>query len=364
MQYKALLITETPDGKFERSIVQKHVDDLPAGDVLIRVHYSALNYKDGLSATGHKGITRKFPHTPGIEAAGRVEESSASQFKRGNEVFITGYDLGMNTSGAFAEYIRVPAEWVIPKPAFLSCKDCMTIGTAGFTAAYALYKMELMGQTPDYGPIVVTGATGGVGSLAVAVLAKAGYEVIAVTGKKDSEDYLKFLGASRVEPREFLNDTLGKPLSRAIWAGAIDTVSGNMLTTLLKRCRRDGNVVATGLLSSIHFATTIYPFILNGVNLLGIGAGQTPMPLRLKLWNKLAQEWNVCDKLPAIAHEVGLDELKDTYIDAILSGKTKGRVVVKLKENCCAPEKEEIMMTGLPSESQAGGGVPAMAAVG
>lgn len=335
MQFKSLLITETSAGRFERQIVERPIDDLPPGDVLVRVHYSALNYKDGLSATGHKGITRKFPHTPGIEAAGRVVSSSSDKFKEGAEVFVTGYDLGMNTSGAFAEYIRVPADWLINKPAILSCKDCMTIGTAGFTAAYALHKMESMGQTPDYGPIVVTGSTGGVGSLAVAVLAKAGYEVIAVTGKKEAEDYLRFLGAARVEPREFLNDSLGKPLSRAMWAGAIDTVSGTMLTTLLKRCRRDGNVVATGLLSSTHFSTTIYPFILNGVNLLGIGAGQTPMNLRLKLWDKLCNEWNICDKLPAIAKEIGLEELKDTYIDAILNGKTKGRVVIKLKDDCC-----------------------------
>jgi acrylyl-CoA reductase (NADPH) len=340
MQYKALLITETSGGKFERSIVQREIDDLPKGDVLIRVHYSALNYKDGLSATGHKGITKKFPHTPGIEAAGRVEESASTKFNKGDEVFLTGYDLGMNTSGAFAEYVRVPADWIIRKPSRLSCKDCMTIGTAGFTAAYALHKMEAMGQTPDYGPVVVTGATGGVGSLAVAILAKAGYEVIAVTGKPEATDYLKYLGAKRVESREFLNDSLGRPLAKAQWAGAIDTVSGNMLTTLLKRCKRDGNVVATGLLSSIHFATTIYPFILNGVNLLGIGAGQTPMSLRLRLWNKLVHEWNICDKLPAICQEIELEQLKDTYIDAILSGKTKGRVVVKLKENCCEPEKE------------------------
>ena len=335
MHFKSLLITETPQGKFERSIVEKSIDDLPPGDVLIRVHYSALNYKDGLSATGHKGITKKFPHTPGIEAAGVVESSAVPQFKKGNPVFITGYDLGMNTSGAYADYIRVPADWILHKPGMLSCKDCMTIGTAGFTAAYALHKMELMGQTPDYGPIVVTGATGGVGSLSVAILAKAGYEVIAVSGKKDATDYLKYLGAARVESRDFLNDTLGKPLSRTMWAGAIDTVSGTMLTTLLKRCKRDGNIVATGLLSSIHFSTTIYPFILNGVNLLGIGAGQTPMALRIKLWSKLVNEWNVNDKLSAIAQEIGLEELKDTYIDAILSGKTKGRLVVKLKENCC-----------------------------
>ena len=334
MQFKALQITETERGKFERAIVQREIDDLPKGDVLINVHYSALNYKDGLSATGHKGISKFFPHTPGIEAAGIVADSSSPKFRAGDEVFLTGYDLGMNTSGAFAEYIRVPADWVMHKPKGLTCKDCMTIGTAGFTAAYALHKMEALGQAPDYGSIVVTGATGGVGSLAVAILAKAGYDVIAVTGKKDVENYLKYLGAKSVEPREFLDDSLGKPLRKSIWAGAIDTVCGNMLTTLLKRCRRDGNIVATGLLSSTQFATTIYPFILNGVNLLGIGAGQTPMSLRLRLWENLMNEWNVLDKLPAIAHEITLDDLKNVYIDAILGGRTKGRVVVNLNQNC------------------------------
>src|SRR5690606_38731694 len=163
MQYRALLITETPEGKFERQIVQRDINELPPNEVLVRVHYSALNYKDGLSATGHKGITKQFPHTPGIEAAGHVVESRSPKFKVGSEVFVTGYDLGMNTSGAFAEYIRVPAEWLIPKPSPLSCKDCMTIETAGFTAAYALHKMELKGQRPDDGPVVVTGSTGGVG---------------------------------------------------------------------------------------------------------------------------------------------------------------------------------------------------------
>lgn len=335
MEYKALVISEDEHGHFERRIVKRETNNLPPGDVLIRVHYSALNFKDGLSATGHKGITRMFPHTPGIEAAGVVEESNTDQYPPGTEVFVTGFDLGMNTAGAFAEYIRVPSDWILPKPALLSCKDCMTIGTAGLTTAYALYKMEMMGQHPDHGPIVVTGSTGGVGSLAVAILSKAGYEVIAVTGKKDAHEYLRYLGAARVESRDFVDDKSGRPLAHAQWSGAIDTVSGNTLTTLLKKCKRDGCVVATGLLASNKFETPIYPFILNGVNLLGIGAGMTPMSLRLKLWNKLMNEWNVCDKLPAIAHEVHLEELKDTYIDAILSGKTRGRIVVKLKENCC-----------------------------
>lgn len=342
MSFKALLITESEDGQFNRHIVNREVADLPAGDLLIRVHYSALNFKDGLSASGHKGITRTFPHTPGIEAAGIVEESTSPKYPVGSEVFVTGYDLGMNTSGAFAEYIRVPAEWVIPKPSALSCKDCMTIGTAGLTAAYALHKMEAMGQTPEAGPVVVTGSTGGVGSLSVAILAKAGYEVIAVTGKQDAVDYLKFIGAARVESRDFVNDRSGRPLGRTMWAGAIDTVSGNTLTTLLKHCKRDGCVVATGLLSGNRFNAPIYPFILNGVNLLGIGAGQTPMSLRIQLWNKLINEWNVCDKLPAIANEVELDDLKDKYIDAILSGNTKGRVVVKLKDNCCHHESKHV----------------------
>jgi acrylyl-CoA reductase (NADPH) len=335
MNFKSLVITETPDGKFTRRIVKRDFSDLPAGDVLIRVHYSALNYKDGLSATGHKGITKRFPHTPGIEAAGIVEKSTSPDYAEGDHVFVTGFDLGMNTDGAFAEYIRVPAEWVLPVPEGLNCKECMTIGTAGLTAAYALYKMELLGQHPANGPIVVTGSTGGVGSLSVAILGKAGYEVIACTGKLYATEYLKFLGAARVEPREFADDRSGRPLKHAMWAGAIDTVCGNTLTTLIKQCKRDGCVVMTGLLASNKLETLVYPFLLNGINLLGIGAGQTPVSLRKHLWKKLTTDWNVTDKLFAIAHEVKLEDLKDKYIDAIMAGQTRGRVVVNLKEDCC-----------------------------
>lgn len=336
MNFKSLIITETSDGRFTRSIVNRDLTELPQGELLIRVHYSALNYKDGLSATGHKGITRKFPHTPGIEAAGMVERSSSPDFREGDHVFVTGFDLGMNTSGAFAEYIRVPASWVLHVPEGLTCKECMTIGTAGLTAAYALYKMELLGQHPDNGPIVVTGSTGGVGSLSVAILAKAGYDVIACTGKSYAAEYLKFLGASEVQPREYADDHSGRPLKHATWAGAIDTVCGNTLTTLIKQCKRDGCVVMTGLLASNKLETLVYPFLLNGINLLGIGAGQTPVALRKLLWRKLTHEWNVTDKLFAIAHEVKLEDLKDKYIDAIMAGQTRGRVVVNLKEDCCS----------------------------
>lgn len=331
MPFKALWVTETDKGTFERTIVDRLIDDLPAGEIVIRVHYSSLNYKDALSATGNKGITRKFPHTPGIDAAGVVEISRNEQFAVGDEVLVTGYDLGMNTCGGFGQIIRVPASWVVKKPENLSLKDCMTIGTAGFTAACALYKMELMKMQPGAGPIVVTGATGGVGSVAVSILSKAGYEVIAVTGKKNAMEYLQHLGAARMEDRSFVTDFTKKALLKPKWAGAIDTVGGDTLVTLLKGCKPEGSVVSTGLVASPKLeAATVYPFILNGINLLGIGSAETPMTVRLIIWEKLNTEWNIKDKLSAIAKEVTLDELNTTCIDSILQGKIMGRIVVNL----------------------------------
>ncbi|MGN6418029.1 MAG: YhdH/YhfP family quinone oxidoreductase [Pseudobacter sp.] len=332
MPFKALWITETAEGTFERKIVERLIDDLPPGEVVIRVQYSALNYKDALSATGNKGITRKYPHTPGIDAAGIVEISRSELFTVGEEVIVTGYDLGMNTCGGFGEYIRVPAAWVVRKPDGYTLRECMILGTAGFTAASALFKMELMGQNPQMGPIVVTGATGGVGSMAVAILSKAGYEVIAITGKPNAEGYLTTLGASQIQSREWVYDTTGKALLRGQWAGAIDTVGGNTLATLLKGCFIEGSIVSTGLVGSSQLATTVYPFILNGVSLLGVGSAETPMVRRMAIWDKLSTTWNVKDKLHAIAKEVSLEDLNTTYIDAILDGKTMGRVVVKLAD--------------------------------
>jgi len=330
MSFKAFRITETSAGKFERSIIEREIDDLPTGEVLIRVHYSALNYKDALSATGNKGITKKFPHTPGIDAAGVVEISRNSNFATGEEVIITGYDLGMNTDGGMAEYIRVPGEWIVPKPVDYSLKECMILGTAGFTAASALYKMHLLGQLPADGPIVVTGSTGGVGSMAVSILAKAGYEVIAVTGKKEVTEYLQHLGAARIESREFVTENSGKALVKSKWSGAVDTVGGKTLVTLLKACKPEGCVVSTGLVDSPNLDTTLYPFILNGINLLGIGSADTGMERRLLIWEKLSKEWNIKDKLQVIAKEVTLDEINTTYIDCILQSKMIGRVVLKL----------------------------------
>lgn len=334
MTFKALWITETPEGKIERSIINRELDDLPPGEVVIRVLYSALNYKDALSATGNKGITRKYPHTPGIDAAGIVELSRSESFVSGDEVLVTGYDLGMNTAGGFGEYIRIPAAWIVKKPEQYSLRECMVMGTAGFTAATALFKMEMLGQMPDAGPVVVTGASGGVGSMAVAILAKAGYEVIAVSGKSNATEYLQFLGAARIEPRSFADDTSGKSLLRPQWAGAIDTVGGNTLLTLLKGCKTEGAVVSTGLVGSPKLeGANVYPFILNGVSLLGVGSAETPMSTRLAVWDKLAERWNIKDKLNAIAKEVSLEELNSNYIDAILQGKVMGRILVKMCDN-------------------------------
>ena len=330
MPFRALRIIETPAGKFERSIEELDLEDLPSGELLVRVYYSSLNYKDALSATDNKGITKKYPHTPGIDAAGVVELSRTAKFAVNEEVIVTGHDLGMNTSGGFAEYIRVPAEWAIKKPLQISFQEAMSFGTAGLTAAYALYKMQLMKQAPSMGPIVVTGSTGGVGSIAVAILAKAGYEVIAITGKENTREYLEYLGATRIEDRSFVDDKSGKGLLKPRWAGAIDTVGGNTLHTLLKGCMQEGSVVSTGLVASPQLNATVYPFILNGINLLGIGSADTSDEIREMLWQKLMNEWSIKDKLNAIVKEATLEEINSTYIDSILDGKVMGRIVIKI----------------------------------
>lgn len=328
INFKAFRITEDADGTFTRRIVQRNTSDLPEGEVLIKVQYAALNYKDALSAIGNKGVTRKYPHTPGIDGAGVVADSQNDQFKVGDKVLVTSYDLGMNTDGAFAEYIRVPADWVIPLPDGLSLKESMIIGTAGLTAGIGLYKMEKIGQHPEQGAITVTGATGGVGSMAVSILAKAGYEVIAVTGKADAVPFLTQLGASKIVGREFANDDSSRPLIRPKWAGAIDTVGGNTLATLIKGCSREGSIAACGLVSSPILSTTVFPFILNGVNLLGLDSATFPKDQRLAVWNKLASNWRI-DNLDQMATVCSLEQVDD-YINTILKGAVKGRVLVDM----------------------------------
>lgn len=326
MKFKALVVREQPDGSFTRAIEEKRIGDLPPGEVIIRNRYAGLNYKDALSASGHKGITRAFPHTPGVDACGTVVQSTSADFSEGEEVIVTGYDLGMNTSGGFQEYVRVPAAWVVPKPAGLSLKEAMVYGTAGFTAALSLYKMERMGQSPAMGEVLVTGATGGVGSMAVGILSKAGYQVIASTGKKDAHDHLRKLGAARIEDRSFADDQSGKPLIKSRWAGAIDTVGGNTLATCAKACKRKGSVASCGLVSTPELHMTVYPFLLNGINILGVDSAETEMPLRRELWQKLASGWRIPD-LESYGSFVPLENITE-QMDLILNGKTRGRVVV------------------------------------
>ncbi|MDP5168692.1 MAG: YhdH/YhfP family quinone oxidoreductase [Bacteroidia bacterium] len=327
MTFRAIRVLETREG-FRREMVQRQLTDLPEGEVLIRVHYSSLNYKDALSATGHKGITRTYPHTPGIDAAGVVVESTHPDIKPGQKVIVTSYDLGMNTDGGFGEYIRVPASWVVGLPQSMTLFESMVLGTAGFTAALALYKLERNGLNPSDGPVVVTGASGGVGSLAVALLVKRGYEVAAVSGSPAAYDMLRQLGAHEILPREAVNDTTGRPILKSRWAGAIDTVGGNTLATLLKTSRREASIAVCGLVASPELPTTVYPFILNGVNLLGIDSATYPMPLRKQLWSLLANKWSL-PQMHSLTTEVPLDQL-DPYVEEMLRGNTQGRIVVDL----------------------------------
>ena len=327
--FRALVVSKTDENTFTREITERSISDLPEGEVLIRVHFSSLNYKDGLSCIGNPGVTRNYPHTPGIDASGKVTESSDSQFKTGDSVIVTSYDLGMNTSGGFGEYIRVPADWVVPLPEGLSFKDAMVYGTAGFTAALSVHALQKHGVSPEQGEIVVTGSTGGVGSISVALLSHLGYNVVAATGKTNETEYLSGLGAKEIIHRDEVKDDSNKSLLRERWAGAIDTVGGTTLATLLKATKRGGAVASTGLVDSADLPTSVFPFILRGVSLLGIDSGFTPTKLRREIWNKLAGEWDL-SQLDQLKIDCNLEGL-DPEIDKILAGGQRGRVVVDLQ---------------------------------
>ena len=258
-----------PTGKYAE-IGQKEFSDLPAGELLIEVKYSSLNYKDALSASGNKGVTRKFPHTPGIDAAGVVATSSTSQFGAGDQVIVTGFDLGMNTAGGFGQYISVPASWAVKVPQGMTLKESMAYGTAGLTAALCVMRLMAFGLTKDSGEVLVTGATGGVGSVAVGILAKLGFNVVAATGKTDEKDFLTQLGAKAIISRDEANDTSGRPLQKGRWAGVVDAVGGNILATAIKSAKYGGLVAACGNAMSADLAVSVYPFILRGVSLLGV----------------------------------------------------------------------------------------------
>lgn len=325
-EYKAYVSEEEESG-FVQSIKNLNSSSLPEGEVLIKVKYAALNYKDALSAFGHKGITRKYPHTPGVDVSGVVVSDTSGSFKEDSQVICTSFDLGMNTSGGFGEYIRVPVHWVIPLPKGMTLLDSMILGTAAYTAGLALYKMEQNGQNPKMGKILVTGASGGVGTMAIVLLHRLGYQTIASTGKKDMHDYLRSIGANEIISREDVIDVTGKVLLSKRWAGAMDNVGGETLSTILKSCARNGSVASIGLVSSPFFESSVYPFILNGINLLGVDSAETPLALRKEIWRRLSEEWKLED-LGNLCTIISLEEL-GFHLEKIKSGNSVGRVVLK-----------------------------------
>lgn len=325
--FNALVVSTTQTG-VERLVAKKRIIDLPDNDIIINVKYSSLNYKDALSANGHKGITKLYPHTPGIDSAGIVVASKSNKFKVGDKVICMGYDLGMNTPGGYSEYISVPTNWVMPLPKTISLRDAMVIGTAGFTAAIGVNEIINSRINREDGKILVTGATGGVGIMAVIMLSKLGYDVTASSGKKEQYQLLEKAGAKTIIGREAIDDKSERGLLKYQWIGAFDTVGGNILSTVLKSMKYGGVVVNCGNVASIMLNVTVFPFILRGVRLIGIAAAETPMNKRMEIWEKLENELRL-PNIEYLVKEITLNELS-SEIDIMLAGKQFGRVIVKL----------------------------------
>jgi acrylyl-CoA reductase (NADPH) len=326
-KFRAFRIHEL-DGRIESRIDTLALDDLGPGEVVVRVRWSDINYKDALAATGAGRILRRYPLVGGIDLAGEVVSSSDPRYVAGQQVLVTGCGLSESHDGGYAEYARVAGDWVIPLPAGLDACDAMKLGTAGFTAALAVHRMEQNGQAPGNGPVVVTGATGGVGSLAIDMLAGRGYEVVAVSGKAGADDYLRGLGAARILRRQDI-DPGKRPMEKALWAGAIDNLGGDLLAWLTRTVDQWGNIASVGLAAGAELKTTVMPFILRGVNLLGINSVYTPRELRLAVWARLAGDLRprhldaICTKV------VDLDALPAQF-DDYLKGRVIGRTVVKI----------------------------------
>jgi len=302
--------------------------DLDQGDVVIRARYSSVNFKDALGATGKGAIFKKFPIIGGIDVSGEIESSDNPKFKKGDPVLVTGCGLGENQDGGYSEFVRVPSEWIVPLPQNLSLEESMIYGTAGFTAAICLHRMVANGQNPDKGPIVVTGASGGVGSFAVMMMAKKGYEVHAISGKKDSHDYLKTLGAHKVLSLEEL-ELGGRSLEKGRFGGAIDNLGGDCLGRLIPHIKLWGNVASVGLVLGHELNATVMPFILRGVSLLGISSANCPMDLRIKLWEMIAKELKPSGLSDIVYKRVKLSELQGAF-EGILGRKVTGRILVEL----------------------------------
>ena len=325
LKYKAFFTQETESG-FSNSIESLSIADLEENDLLIKVSYSSLNYKDALSASGNKGVTRNYPHTPGIDAVGEVVKSNSSDFKDGDKIIVTGYDLGMNTYGGFGQYISIPATWAISLPNELSEAEAMSIGTAGLTAGLCVRKLLQNDLTPDSGDVLVTGASGGVGSVAVMVLSKLGFNVVALTGKQDQVDYLESLGASSVIIRSQMEEQ-GKPLQKGIYQGGVDTVGGNILSNFISQTSQRGAITCCGNVASDKLETSIFPFILRGVTLIGIDSAESLLEVKKEIWNNFSNDWKI--DLEKITKEVFLESLSDE-VEKILKGNQVGRIRVNL----------------------------------
>lgn len=331
--FKAYVVQEQGEGNFVGSVAERSMDDLPSGDVVINVDYSSVNYKDALSATGNPGVTRNYPHTPGIDAVGTVESSTDPHYEPGDEVIVMGYDLGMNTSGGFSEKIRVPGDWVVRCPAGLSAEEAMVFGTAGFTAAMCVDTLLQVGIAPQQGPVLVTGATGGVGIVAVWLLKNLGFDVIASTGKTDQEALLKQVGAAEVIGREVLLENAKRPMHKPQWAAAVDTVGGDVLGNIIKSIQYGGSVACCGMVAGHEVQTSVFPFILRGVNLLGVDSVELPLDVKQDIWNMIGKDWkfpNFSDFKQAVSQNIALTDLP-AAIEQVISGQHCGRYVVKTR---------------------------------
>jgi len=325
MDYRALITSE--DNKtFINSIEKKDIADLPDNDTLIKVKYSSLNYKDALSASGNKGVTRKYPHTPGIDAAGIIEETSGNKFKTGDEVIVTGYDMGMNTFGGFGEYIKVPHEWIVKKPDNLSLSESMAFGTAGLTAGLCLRKLLAHGLKPEDGDVFVSGVTGGVGIISLMLFKKLGFNVTAITGKLDQEEFLKNLGANQVIDRNTLDLDLISPLQKPIYSGGIDAVGGKILANLICSTSQRAAIACCGMVGGLSLDTSIFPFILRGLTLFGIDSAESLIDVKKEIWSNFSSSWKL-ENIDENIKDISLDELPDE-IEKILKGKQIGRIRV------------------------------------
>ncbi|SPF80300.1 MDR family oxidoreductase [Pseudoprimorskyibacter insulae] len=323
---RALMVEKAEDGSTSASVKDLNIADLENGNVLVRVAYSTVNYKDGLCLGSGGGLVRNYPHIPGIDFSGVVEESADPRYQPGDKVVLTGWRVGEAHWGGYAEFARVNADWLVPLPDGLRLDQAMAVGTAGFTAMLAVMALEDHGLTPDRGEVLVTGAAGGVGSVAVALLAALGYQVAGVTGRPDQEDYLRSLGASRIVPREELAETVKRPLESETWAGCVDAVGGPMLARILGQMKYGGSVAAVGLAGGANLPATVIPFLLRGVNLLGIDSVMQPYEARVRAWQRIARDLPM-DVSQAMVQPAGLSDLP-ALGEQILKGQVRGRVVV------------------------------------